>query len=65
MFAINIAGCTIIDSFCMWLLQLDWPNFINNIESLYNPFAIGSICAKAKQKIEKAIKILLATRKVV
>lgn len=60
----NTADCTIIDSFYIWLLQLDWLNFINNIEDLYDLFAIGLICTKAKQDIKEAVKILLVIRKV-
>lgn len=62
--AMNTAGRTTIDFFCIKLLQLNWPDFINNIESLYSLFVVGLIYAKAKQNIQKVVEILLATKKV-
>lgn len=44
----HTAGCKTISAFDIWLLQLDWLAFIQEMDILYLPFTIKSIQAKAE-----------------
>lgn len=61
--AMNIVNCKTINFFCTWLSQLDGPNLIIKIESLYGPYTISDIGGKVKQDVETGIEILLTIRK--